>query len=1054
MSDPIPVWQVLKEEYASLHESSFPNEYLTWSFFKDHFKDHFSFALKLNGQSDDFLKALKARLSPEAWKDLEKYATEALSEIENSGSADPPPDDLQGAIVDELNFLLKTDISHYFEQEQNANALSRLGEILRPESSSDSPKPDELPFLNRVLLELAYPHEIYKVNDTLSGIYAHLHQKKHSALCISGGGIRSATFALGIIQGLARCKLLDKFDYMSTVSGGGYIGSWLTGWIHRHLNGEQGVVEALQERPTPNLNPEPLPLSHLRDYSNYLSPRLGILSADTWTLIAIYIRNLILNWLVLLPLIAAVLMVPRLYAVAVNHIKNNLQSHRLEQHPNLLVIFLVAGVVLGALAIAYIGINRPSSSKRNNSQGRFIACCLVPLLAASILLTIYWAWYRSSGKPDISLPYFILFGFFINLLGFVISSLMRLSKVGLNTLYELLAVTATGVIGGCLIWLLSRSSFLFMPEDSVYDIKRRTYICFAVPLLLSVFVLTAMLFEGIISFFTTDEDREWWSRSDAWNLIAIVGWAAVGSVVVMGPVGLGELEAYVASIGGLSGLITILLGRSSSTPATRKEQEKGGWQKLVADHALKLAAPVFALFLLILLVLAATVLIKLFSGSGISNRLSAALGINLSLPSVVDPIKYDHYDHLKVVYYSPFWLVIVVMAFLALVSCGMALVVNINRFSLHAMYRNRLIRAYLGASNTHRKPNQFTGFDPNDNIRMHKLWPTNEAGKQRRKLMHVINMALNLVGGDKLAWQQRKAESFTVSPLHSGSYCVGYRRSNEYGGDDGISLGTAVAISGAAASPNMGYHSSAVITFLMMLFNSRLGWWLGNPGKAGDATYNLEGPWFALKPLIAESLGLTNDQSSYVYLSDGGHFENLALYEMVLRRSHFIVVSDGSQDEDDTFESLGNAARKIRIDMGVPIDFSEEICIYSRAQKKKSKNGRYCAIGRIRYSCVDGPGTDGILIYIKPAFYGDEPRDIYEYARANPAFPHETTADQFFTESQFESYRMLGSHIMQLICEEGYLPDELNDLLRKSVSYLYPEPPIPKWLDDWLKSLR
>src|SRR6266478_298680 len=231
MSDPIPVWQVLKEEYASLHESSFPNEYLTWSFFKDHFKDHFSFALKLNGQSDDFLKALKARLSPEAWKDLEKYATEALGEIENSGSADPPPDDLQGAIVDELNFLLKTDISHYFEQEQNANALSRLGEILPPEFSSDSPKPDESPFLNRVLLELAYPHEIYKVNDTLSGIYAHLHQKKHSALCISGGGIRSATFALGIIQGLARCKLLDKFDYMSTVSGGGYIGSWLTGWI-------------------------------------------------------------------------------------------------------------------------------------------------------------------------------------------------------------------------------------------------------------------------------------------------------------------------------------------------------------------------------------------------------------------------------------------------------------------------------------------------------------------------------------------------------------------------------------------------------------------------------------------------------------------------------------------------------------------------------------------------------------------------------------------------------------------------------------------------------
>ena len=96
-------------------------------------------------------------------------------------------------------------------------------------------------------------------------------------------------------------------------------------------------------------------------------------------------------------------------------------------------------------------------------------------------------------------------------------------------------------------------------------------------------------------------------------------------------------------------------------------------------------------------------------------------------------------------------------------------------------------------------------------------------------------MALNLVGGKRLAWQERRAESFTISPLHCGSLYRGYRRSRIYGGVDGISLGTAVTISGAAVSSNMGYHSSsAAVTFVLTLFNARLGWWLGNPGAVGE----------------------------------------------------------------------------------------------------------------------------------------------------------------------------------------------------------------------------
>src|SRR5262249_43259918 len=106
--------------------------------------------------------------------------------------------------------------------------------------------------------------------------------------------------------------------------------------------------------------------------------------------------------------------------------------------------------------------------------------------------------------------------------------------------------------------------------------------------------------------------------------------------------------------------------------------------------------------------------------------------------------------------------------------------------------------------------------------------------------VHLVNIGLHGVSHEKPAWPERKAEPFTVTPLHSGSSVLGYRPSRDYGG--GITLGTAVAISGAAASPNMGYHSSPTLAFLLTLFNVRLGWWLGNPGSSGEKRYRLDGP--------------------------------------------------------------------------------------------------------------------------------------------------------------------------------------------------------------------
>jgi hypothetical protein len=165
--------------------------------------------------------------------------------------------------------------------------------------------------------------------------------------------------------------------------------------------------------------------------------------------------------------------------------------------------------------------------------------------------------------------------------------------------------------------------------------------------------------------------------------------------------------------------------------------------------------------------------------------------------------------------------------------------------------------------------------------------------------------------------------------------------------------------------------------------------------------------------LFSEAIGNTTDHYKYVNLSDGGHFENLGLYEMVRRKCRCIVVSDAGCDPGCAFEDLGNAVRKIYIDLGVSIDFHP---LTIAARKDPPVEGLYCGIGTITYP---GSSETGWLLYIKPGYHGIEPADIRSYALANTMFPHETTADQWFTESQFEAYRALGAYIAETICTAG-----------------------------------
>jgi hypothetical protein len=270
-----------------------------------------------------------------------------------------------------------------------------------------------------------------------------------------------------------------------------------------------------------------------------------------------------------------------------------------------------------------------------------------------------------------------------------------------------------------------------------------------------------------------------------------------------------------------------------------------------------------------------------------------------------------------------------------------------------------------------------------------------------------------VVSSTNQAWQERKAESFTMTRRFCGNPFVRYQPTAAYGGKKkgGLTLGTAMAISGAAVSPNQGYNSSPLIGFLLMLFNVRLGWWLGSPRASG---YHREGPRFSLSPALRELAGDTSDKSKWIYLSDGGHFENLGLYEMVRRRCRKIVVSDAGCDPGFSFEDLGNAVRKIYIDFGVSIEFEK---LEIKARQNPPVPGIRFAIGSIHYPGSPRPGW---LLYLKPTYQETTERaDIRSYAAAHLAFPHESTTDQWFSESQLESYRALGANITEYICSGG-----------------------------------
>jgi hypothetical protein len=1138
-------------------------------------------------------------------------AYEAVDEHDRQpapGQSRPPADD---AFAEALAASFNRRLGHRlmdqtaFRPFVAAGAVDALGEA--PSGLSEAEGREHLfRRANRELLEAVFPRMITLMRDRrLAAVFDTARKCDTAALCLSGGGIRSSTFGLGVMQGLARHGLLGKFDYLSTVSGGGLSGGWLSAWMRR--SSARAVHEALRHPGRERLQPEPEPVQGLRAFSNWLTPSGGAMSIDSWTVIATIFRNLLLNGLVLLPLLAGLVMLPRLL-LAVLAIDFGPKPKNDPGDP--IGWTLLGGVLLVLLASTYIDWIRSSGDdvaegrRSAPTQVRVLAFFLAPLVTGSMIIVVaLWIGVTWGVDSDTYMGVAMVAA----LLAIVVLTTTALLHPGGMSRWKSLGRAGKVLVSGLIGYTLAMTLLAEMSgwED---EWQRGLYMTLGPAVVLLGSVITSQLYTGLTSNEAGDAEREWAARANAWTIIVAITWMVASGLVLLGPglvAGLWQKAALVG-VGGLSSWLTVFL--TKRTPETTGGAPSTGMS--VRSAALSLAAPAVVACLIIGLAASNDESInKVCTGDKLSalfqctppagdspefvstadstsapmlqivakSKLQEAMEAHSNFVGLMHrhryPISHDTNpeaaasrdseivsashavtaraleldsierrsirrlgllspefetmkyldvvmrdsvrsftaarnkflnNHLPEDSLAPIpddvvkqarlfvatraalnadmnrraadtvelhmssdsilktkvhpqpgnkalWAGVLVLMMLMLgAGAFFSTVVNTNTFSLHAMWKARTVRAFLGTTREEagRNPNPFTGFDSDDDVSMRDLWPARvspaeaeHSGERSEDVppMHVLNVTLNLAAGRNLAWQQRKGESMTMTPLHAGSAFTGYRRMEPYanpgvptpssrpgyGGEDGVSLGTAMAISGAAASPNDGAGTTALGAFLMTFFNARLGWWLGNPGAPGADTWQRSAPKQRLTPIVSEMLGLTTDRSQYVYLSDGGHFENLAMYEMVFRRCRFIVVCDAGADPNYTFEDLGNAVRKCRIDFGIPIEFESGIKIRSA----DGAGGAYWATARIRYSAVDMPpgctpdDYDGVLVYVKPAVYGTiEPRDVVNYANLSPSFPQESSADQFFTESQFESYRALGSWIVDQLVANPAAP--------------------------------
>ncbi len=336
---------------------------------------------------------------------------------------------------------------------------------------------------------------------------------------------------------------------------------------------------------------------------------------------------------------------------------------------------------------------------------------------------------------------------------------------------------------------------------------------------------------------------------------------------------------------------------------------------------------------------------------------------------------------------------------------------DVNTYSPHGYYRDRLSDCYLRA----RDKRATNSRDPDENDPEHvdrlrltelNVWPAAP--------YHLLNATVNLPSSKLREIRGRNGDFFLFSKHFCGSPMCGYYPTAALeGADPHFDLGTAMAISGAAASSNMGWQTNNAIRLIMTLANVRLGYWLRNPRLGPDKTKKMKGPGPLM--LFREMFASQMDENHhYLNLSDGGHIENLAAYELLRRRCKFIVCVDGGMEPRMECADLIRLERYAAIDLGIKLH-------YDLTDLMLQPNGYSNTYGLLVKIDYNPPKTEserrsrplknaewGWMLYLKLSMIGYGPGYVMDYKRQHKEFPHQSTSNQIYDEAQFEAYRALG----------------------------------------------
>lgn len=711
----------------------------------------------------------------------------------------------------------------------------------------------------------------------------------HTGITLSGGGIRSATFSIGILQALASKDFLKTFDYMSTVSGGGYAGTSLLWWLgDKHgkppQRGGAGDAFGLGPDDFPYGTRDPAPgnpdkiqqdagdddapiLAHLRRHGRYLVPGGGISYASG---VAIVLRAILLNLLVWIP-ISAVFMA---------------------------CLFGLGQMMNGQSWLPDLLCTTVAESTSGSGAGSvplnlcaYAPIFLILLLAAGILLAV-----------------------------FVIASLI----------YALYSIADTRDQDG------SRET-----STSGKYVWRR-------------------LFE------------KWGGRTLTWSAVLIVcgslpyvhAWLHGSEIAAIG----GAISIVVSSITALMGHVR-----------TANRAGGGGMAILIP-----LASAVFVYSVGLLGYSAA------FSLSGLGPPQGTGV---------------DNW------FIGLFWISFIVALLTSIVT-------NVNYISLHRFYRDRLMEAFLPdwstvdiGKNTKLEARPATNAD---SYKLHQAW----SAEKSKGPFPIINTNVILVNSENRKWRNWGGDSFVLTPQMCGSDATRWSRTSKFTAGQ-LTLPSAMAISGAAVHPNAGpggdgLTRNRVVAIVMTLLNFRLGYWVRRPGASNRLLTNWPNH---ILPSFFYSMTRRGFQepSEFLELSDGGHFDNLGLYELLRRKCRFIIVCDGEADSETAYTSFVTVIRRAEDSFKVRFSFKEQFgperLVPRERQGTYPSGAKFADAGHFVAQVHYPDGQSGVLIYMKTTLIEGLSMKALSYAGANPAFPDQTTADQFFDEEQFEAYRELGYKI-------------------------------------------